>query len=160
MAKIKKLTGVVVLAFAAWVYYSQGGPGPSGLEPSANGSGPGINATLPVESADRLLADAFANRKSSVMAEGAGTVARLLSDDNQGDRHQRFVLRLGSGQTVLVAHNIDLADRIASIETGDAIAFKGEYEWNAEGGVLHWTHHDPAGRHPDGWLQHEGRIYQ
>ena len=35
-----------------------------------------------------------------------------LPDDNKGTRHQRFILKLSSGQTLLVAHNIDLADKI------------------------------------------------
>ena len=38
--------------------------------------------------------------------------------------------------------------------------FGGEYEWNEKGGIIHWTHHDPAGRHADGWLKHNNRIYQ
>jgi hypothetical protein len=25
---------------------------------------------------------------------------------------------------------------------------------------LHWTHHDPAGRHVAGWLKHGDRVYQ
>ena len=76
---------------------------------------------------------------------GSGTVLRVLADDNSGSRHQRFILRLDSGQTVMVAHNIDLAPRIASLRAGDRVGFSGEYEWNAQGGVIHWTHHDPAG---------------
>jgi hypothetical protein len=92
--------------------------------------------------------------------QGSGMVLRVLPDDNQGSRHQRFILELSSGRTVLVAHNIDLAPRIPALEGGDTIAFYGEFETNDRGGVIHWTHRDPQGRHPDGWLEHKGQRYQ
>ncbi|MGB9670189.1 MAG: DUF3465 domain-containing protein [Halothiobacillaceae bacterium] len=96
----------------------------------------------------------------TVLVEGRGTVEKLLSDDLEGHRHQRFILRLASGQILLVAHNIDFAPRIHGLAVGDEVAFFGQYEWNPKGGVIHWTHHDPAGRHPAGWLRHQGQIYQ
>ena len=91
---------------------------------------------------------------------GQGRVTRLLADDNEGSRHQRFILTLASGQTLLVAHNIDLAPRLASLKIGDTVAFNGVFELNPEGGVIHWTHRDPRGRHKAGWLKHAGRTYQ
>jgi len=83
----------------------------------------------------------------------------VLSDDNDGSRHQRFILRISPEQTVLVAHNIDLAPRVSALSVGDTVAFNGQYETNDRGGVLHWTHKDPQGRHQDGWLEHNGRRY-
>jgi len=109
---------------------------------------------------DQLLADAFARGDSGLWVEGQGEVVRILADDADGDRHQRFVIRLDSGQTLLVAHNIDLAPRVVGLQRGDRVQFKGEYEWNSEGGVLHWTHHDPQGRRGPGWINHGGRTYQ
>ena len=106
------------------------------------------------------IVNAFNNHESDVQVKGAGTVIRILKDDHQGSRHQKFILKLSSGQTVLVAHNIDLAPRINSISNGDAIQFYGEYEWNNKGGVVHWTHRDPNGRHVGGWLKHNGKTYQ
>ncbi len=98
--------------------------------------------------------------KDNSIVEGNGTVVKILTDDNNGSRHQRFILRLDSGQTVLVAHNIDLAPRVEMLNEDDTIIFKGEYVSNDKGGVIHWTHHDPQGQHEDGWLKRNGKIYQ
>ncbi len=101
-----------------------------------------------------------ANWRAGQQVQGSGEVIRILSDDNDGDRHQRFILETSTGRTLLVAHNIDLAPRISSLSTGDIVAFYGVYESNSQGGVIHWTHHDPQGRHVAGWLEHRGRRYQ
>jgi len=109
---------------------------------------------------DNAIARAFNTRTSDIQVEGEGVVSRLLSDDIKGSRHQRFIVRLSSGQTLLITHNIDLAPRIDGLREGDSVSFNGEYVWNAEGGVIHWTHHDPQGRHVTGWIKHNGRTYQ
>lgn len=106
------------------------------------------------------LRSAIAEQRSGVQVSGEGAVFKLLKDDNQGSRHQRFLIELAGGQTLLVAHNIDLAPRLDQLATGDTVAFHGVYEWNAQGGVIHWTHHDPVGRHVAGWLKHNGQTYQ
>jgi hypothetical protein len=106
------------------------------------------------------LEQAIQQRTSNVQVKGTGTVIRLLKDDNRGSRHQKFILKLASNKTILIAHNIDLAPRINAISTDDIIAFYGEYEWNNKGGVVHWTHHDPNGHHIGGWLKHNGNTYQ
>lgn len=105
------------------------------------------------------IAQAYAARRSNVQVQAEGRVTRVLSDDTEGSRHQRFIVRLDSGQTVLIAHNIDLAPRVAGLREQDRVAFYGEYEWNAKGGVVHWTHRDPARRHPAGWIEYQGRRY-
>ncbi|HEY5753105.1 MAG TPA: DUF3465 domain-containing protein [Chthoniobacterales bacterium] len=109
---------------------------------------------------ERALVEAIERQKSDVLVRGQGVVARILPDDNNGSRHQRFILRLPTGQTVLIAHNIDIAPKIPSLRSGDTVSFQGEYEWNPKGGVVHWTHHDPDGRHPDGWLKHGGQVFR
>ena len=109
---------------------------------------------------DSAIARAFKEKKSNVQVEGEGVVERILADDLVGGKHQRFIVRLGSGQTLLISHNIDLAPRVAGLQEGDRIAFYGEYIWNSQGGIVHWTHHDPQGRHVAGWLKHQGRTYQ
>ena len=110
--------------------------------------------------ADSPVGRAFKNRTSNVQLAGEGIVIRTLTDDLSGSRHQRFVVRLASGETVLVAHNIDIAPRVVGLHKNDSIRFYGEYVWNEKGGMIHWTHHDPKGHHAAGWLKHNGRTYQ
>lgn len=109
---------------------------------------------------NQALNRAYENQQSDVQIAGSGIVIRTLADDTKGSQHQKFILRLASGQTLLIAHNIDLAPRINSLSKGDKVEFYGEYEWNSNGGVLHWTHNDPRGNHENGWLKHKGSMYQ
>lgn len=121
------------------------------------------DAPVPItqsKDADAALGRAFAEHASNLQVEGQGLVEKLLPDDTSGSRHQKFIVRLNSGQTLQIAHNIDLAPRVDGLAKGDEIAFSGQYEWNPRGGVVHWTHLDPAGRHTAGWLRHNGRTYQ
>ena len=90
----------------------------------------------------------------------SGNVTKLLSDDMTGNRHQRFIVKLSSGKTLLVAHNIDIAPKVSSLTEGSFIKFCGEYESNAKGGVVHWTHHDPHNRHVNGWIEYNGHKYE
>jgi len=144
---VKKLLTFAVIAVLAFFYLSDHWP-----EVSDFGTG--------TQSEDSVIRDAFENGLGDIQVKGEGRVIKVLKDDLDGSRHQRFILRLDSGQTVLVAHNIDLAPRVAGLKQGDTVEFFGEYEWNNKGGVIHWTHHDPAGRHVGGWLKHGGKTYQ
>ncbi len=144
---MKKYIFLVVIAILAYGAIQERGVSLPGLSSSTQND-------------DLALQHAFNNRQSDLQVQGEGVVIKVLSDDTKGSRHQRFILRLGWGQTLLVAHNIDLAPRISGLNRGDKVAFYGEYEWNEKGGVLHWTHHDPGGRHIGGWLKHDGKTYQ
>lgn len=108
---------------------------------------------------DGVLKRAYQSQQSDIQVKGAGKVIKILPDDNDGSRHQKFILRLKNRQTILVAHNIDLAPRIKNLKIGDSVQFYGEYEWNSRGGVIHWTHKDPRNNHKHGWLKHGGRVY-
>lgn len=112
------------------------------------------------QSADSTLQNAYNSKQSDLPVQGKGIVAKVLPDDLKGSRHQRFILRLDTGQALLIAHNIDLAPKIKGLRPGDTIEFYGEYKWNEKGGVIHWTHHDPGSRHIGGWLKHDGKTYQ
>uniref|UniRef100_UPI0013C431E1 DUF3465 domain-containing protein n=1 Tax=Vibrio cholerae TaxID=666 RepID=UPI0013C431E1 len=60
---------------------------------------------------DAVLQQAYQSQQSDLQVQGFGQVVKVLPDDNDGSRHQKFILKLNSGQTLLVAHNIDLAPR-------------------------------------------------
>ena len=91
---------------------------------------------------------------------GQGEIIKILPDDTKGSKHQKFILRVSHSQTLLFAHNIDLAPRVDPIHEGDIISFRGQYETNSRGGVIHWTHHDPKGRHEGGWLKSNGDTFK
>ena len=117
--------------------------------------------SVPVDTADSSsVTRAFEKQQRDVQVQGEGVVTGILSDDKSGIPHQRFVVKLSSGHTVLVQHNTNLAPRITALNEGDTVSFSGEYVWNEQGGLIHWTHHDPAGRHAAGWVKHRGHIYQ
>lgn len=148
---MKRILPLLLLVAAAYLYQSLDSPGEN----------PHSQATSrPAASAPASGSGAGVSFIDGRQAKGSGTVVRVLPDDNDGSRHQRFILRLASGRTLLIAHNIDLAPRIPGIREGDTVEFHGEFRSNPQGGVIHWTHHDPQGRHPGGWLRHRGRTYQ
>src|ERR671910_52150 len=139
---MKKL--LLIAAVAAAIYYLNRGPVPP-LPDAGVQAPPAATTDLAPAANDDPIAAAYAQRRSDVEVTGAGRVTRVLGDDSLGDRHQRFILELLSGLTVLVTHNIELAPRIERLAVGDAIEFHGIYEWNDKGGIVHWTHHDPQG---------------
>lgn len=149
---MKKLVLAAAFLVAAYVGLAQLNTGRESARPVTASAGGVENG--------QAVARAYTERRSNLQVEGEGIVSKILADDNDGSRHQRFIIRLDSGQSLLVAHNIDFAPRLSALKAGDAVSFSGEYEWNPKGGVLHWTHRDPDSRHPSGWLKHNGRIYQ
>jgi hypothetical protein len=75
--------------------------------------------------------------------------------------HQGFLVRLDSGCAVVVRveANTDFTGAMP-IARGSRVTVKGEYEYDPRGGVIHWTHRDPRGRHQDGYVEVAGRYYR
>ncbi len=125
------------------------------LHPARAAEPPAAPAAREVSRARAL----FEARRSRVWLTARGEVVRILKDDLRGRRHQRFIVRLADGHTLLAAHNIDLAPRVP-VEAGSEVVMRGLYEWNRKGGVLHWTHRDPRGGRAGGWIRHRGKTYR
>ena len=102
------------------------------------------------------LEELIRTRQSNKIITINAKVINVLSDDNQGDRHQRMILKVGKN-TLLLAHNIDLAPRVP-VKKGDTLQVKGEYEWNEKGGVIHWTHKS-TNKHANGWIIFNNKKY-
>ena len=143
----RTLLAAVVVALGLFAYVHWTASPPPAPRPAVTGGGSSVET-------------AVANHSSGVEVQGEGTVTAILPDDVEGSRHQRFIVRLDSGTTVLISHNIDVAPRVSSLRAGDRVAFAGEYVWNAKGGLIHWTHRDPSGHHNAGWLKHNGETFQ
>lgn len=86
-------------------------------------------------------------------------VKRMLPPDNSGERHEKFLLEMSNGSTILVAHNTSRAP-VVPISAGDLVTVHGEYIWNAKGGVIHWTHLSDTPSHPSGYIDFGGQRYQ
>ncbi len=112
-----------------------------------------------VDDAQKIYS-AYQSHQSDFFVESSGVVVKILSDDLEGSRHQRFILKLFHEQTILIAHNIDIAPRIKDLSIGDQVYFRGEYVWNDKGGVVHWTHHDLQHRKSGGWLEYNSMRYE
>jgi len=144
---MKKLLAPALLLAAVALYQLAGGTTPTALAPAARAD-------------NAAIVRAIEARAEDVWVEGEAEVAKLLPDDTKGSQHQRFIVRLASGHSLLIAHNIDLAPRVSPLHVGDTISFRGEYVWNTKGGVVHWTHHDPKGRREGGWIRREGQLFE
>src|ERR1700761_629984 len=139
MRKLIAFVGLLAVIYALALQH--------GLFDHAAGATESAVAASPQRSGDcdgSELAAAYRNHQSRAEVCGRGVIGKVLRDDTQGARHQRFIVRLAGGQTVLIAYNYDLAPRIDGLRAGSPIEFVGEYEWNPQGGIVHWTHRDPA----------------
>jgi hypothetical protein len=99
----------------------------------------------------------YTKRDDGRWIEVTGFVRRLFSADD-GSLHQRFVIDIGDGQTLLIAHNLDLAKRVP-LGIGDRVQVRGMYEWNELGGLVHWTHDDPHGSEEGGWIRYRRKMF-
>jgi hypothetical protein len=171
---VRRAVAIFVFAAAAYVALHRAyRPSPTAVTPPQSAASPATQApakpkvlapdeahdvTLPTSNS--AVERAMARHAHDVHVEGSGVVVSVMRDDNVGERHQRILLRLPAGQSLLIVHNIDIAPRVDDLRPGDIVQFDGEYVWNDLGGLVHWTHHDPSGRHPTGFLLVRGHKYQ
>jgi hypothetical protein len=108
---------------------------------------------------DRQIVASQSEHLQKVEVTGKVRVYRLLREDDEGARHEKFLVLLSNGTTVMIAHSIDEAPPVP-VHPGDDVTIHGEYIWNQKGGVIHWTHHSDSPRHEGGWIEFQGQRYQ
>jgi hypothetical protein len=86
-------------------------------------------------------------------------VKKLLPDDTRGLPHQKFLIELSNGTTVLIAHDTAIAPHVP-LQAGDTPIIRGEYIWNERGGLIHFTHHPARSGHEGGFIYFNGIRYQ
>ncbi len=73
--------------------------------------------------------------------------------------HEQFDCRADDGSTLRVIDNVKLAPPVP-VHPGDRIVVQGEEVHDpGQQPIVHWTHHDPAHHHVDGYIELGGRIY-
>ena len=73
--------------------------------------------------------------------------------------HEQFDMRADDGSPFRVVDNVTLAPRVPA-RPGDRVTVQGELVHDrGRPPIVHWTHHDPHGRHPDGFISLGGRVY-
>lgn len=117
---------------------------------------PSLFASLgPTKNEYKLVEMAWKNQKSNLVVQVKGKVTLELPDIEDHSTYQRFLIVLENKRRVLVSHDIGIASPV-NIAVGSEVTVKGEYDWTAEGGVIHWTHRDPAGKREGGWIELDG----
>lgn len=123
------------------------------------GSG-GSQASHPGQVTDdsRLVAAFKARRGVDFIEAGNLVVTKLLPDDNQGLRHQKWQARLSNGGILTIVYNSDMDEKVP-LNVGDVFSVGGQFIWTGNGGLIHWVHDDPKGRRPDGYVLFDGVQY-
>jgi hypothetical protein len=91
----------------------------------------------------------------------SGTVTTQPSffyGSNTHAMHEKFGIRTDDGRSIEVIDNVKLAPKVP-VQPGDRVRVVGEFIDDPKGPIVHWTHHDPRGTHPDGFIELDGVRY-
>ena len=84
-------------------------------------------------------------------------VTRMLGvRSSYSGAHEGFIIA-AEQQSIRVEDNVDITGPIP-LHRGDTVSLLGQYE--CDDGVIHWTHRDPRGEHPAGYIEVHGQRYQ
>lgn len=97
-----------------------------------------------------------------------GIVVRVLGErEGRSGLHEGFIVAVppyapngsqeqGVSRPYRVEDNVDITGPIP-LHSGERVDVLGQFE--CDDSVIHWTHRDPRGRHPSGYIKANGRLY-
>ena len=101
------------------------------------------------------VATGFQKHESGIWLTVSAIIARLLPDSYGRNEHQRFIVRCPSGQTILIVNDVSIGQRVP-VGMGQRVVVRGQYVWNRQGGLIHFTHHRDGN---GGWILFQGHVY-
>ena len=115
------------------------------------------------------FADAPAGQEQIIEAQESGRglsfvevknvqVVQVLPDEVSANQHQKWMVKLANGRTLLCVYNIDITQRVP-IQVGDTVSMGGQYIFTHAGGLIHWLHADPRAERPNGYVDLNGTRY-
>lgn len=97
-------------------------------------------------------------RSAKVSAQGH--LIRRLPEQLSPYRAQLFLVRLTSGQKLIIKHDIEMGEALPDIKKGALLFFKGLYKWNRKGGFIIFTTQKNRENNLSGWLKYKEITYQ
>jgi len=104
------------------------------------------------------ITSAWHKKSSNLLVEVDARVVLLLPNRDDIKKLQRFLVELENGHRLEVAHDLELSENVP-VGVSSLIRLKGEFDYNENGGLIHWTHADPAGNRDGGWIEHNDMRY-
>lgn len=106
------------------------------------------------------LASAYAGTRPAEVGFSATVTSmpHFFVGRTSGREHEAFDVATPCGPLEVV-DNVDIAPSVP-VRPGDRIDVRGEMVHDrGRPPIVHWTHHDPQGRHEDGFIRLRGRVY-
>jgi hypothetical protein len=85
-----------------------------------------------------------------------GVVTQILPEDHKGLPHQKYILTVAGQLKLMIVSNLDFGR--VPLAIGSTLSVCGEFK-KVGGGMIHWTHFDPHGGHPDGFTIVNGALF-
>ncbi|HIP75819.1 MAG TPA: DUF3465 domain-containing protein [Psychromonas hadalis] len=102
----------------------------------------------------------FNNQRGGEMVSSLGRIIKLLEDQTSPYLAQLILIRLNSGQKLIIKHNLKASTKIADLKVGEMIKFKGVYRWNSRGGMVVSTFENKQHPKRSGWVKFADKTYQ